>query len=110
MTNAIEVTTTASSKDEAQRIAAALVERRLAACVQVQGPIASTYWWEGKVETSEEWRCVAKTRVQLFDQVEAAIRQLHSYQTPEILAVRVAAGSAAYLQWMQDELTLPSSE
>jgi len=110
MTDAIEVTTTASSKDEAQRIAVALVERRLAACVQVQGPIVSTYWWEGKIETSEEWRCVAKTRLQLFDQVEAAIRQLHSYQTPEILAVRVAAGSAAYLKWMQDELTLPSGE
>jgi periplasmic divalent cation tolerance protein len=105
MTDTIEVTTTTGTRDEAQRIAAALVERRLAACAQVQGPIQSTYWWRGKVESAEEWRCVAKTRWQLFEQVETAIRQLHSYETPEILAVRVEAGSSAYLQWVHDELT-----
>ena len=110
MTDAIEVTTMAGSRDEAQRIAVALVEGRLAACAQVQGPIASTYWWQGKIETADEWRCVVKTRLPLFDQIEAAIRQLHSYQTPEILAVRVETGSAAYLQWLHDELTTPNDE
>ena len=108
MTDTIEVTTTTATREEAQRIAVALVEHRLAACAQVQGPLTSTYWWQGKIETADEWRCVAKTRVQLFNQVEVAIRQLHSYQTPEILAVRVEAGSAAYLQWMQDALTTPN--
>jgi periplasmic divalent cation tolerance protein len=100
----IQITTTTARKDEAQRLAEALVSRRLAACVQVIGPITSSYWWQGKIETAEEWQCVAKTERDRFDMLAATIRELHSYDTPEILAVPVVAGDAKYLAWMKEEL------
>ena len=94
------VLTTTGSAEEAHSIAAALVERRLAACVQVLGPMTSTYRWEGAVETAEEWLCLAKTTGDRYLSVEQAILGLHSYDTPEILAVPVSAGSGAYLRWL----------
>ncbi len=81
----------------------ALVDRRLAACVQVVGPVESRYRWEGRVETATEWLCVAKTTAERYDELEAAIGELHSYDVPEILAVPVVRGSAAYLRWLGDE-------
>ena len=96
--------TTVGSQDDAQRLADALVRRRLAACVQVIGPISSTYWWQGQIETSIEWQCLIKTRGSRYAEVEAAIRELHSYTTPEILAVAIEAGSAAYLDWLASEV------
>ena len=99
----LQVVTTASSADEARRIATALVEERLAACVQIVGPIESIYRWQGKVETAAEWQCWIKTRRQHFGAVEAAIRRLHSYEVPEILAVPILAGSEPYLKWLSDE-------
>jgi len=99
----VQVVTTASSADEARRIATALVEERLAACVQIVGPIESIYRWQGNVETATEWQCWIKTRRQHYDSVEAAIRRLHSYEVPEILAMPIAAGSEAYLKWISDE-------
>jgi len=107
MPGVIQVVTTTSSREEAERIARALVEGRLAACVQVLGPITSTYRWEGAIETGQEWRCEAKTRAELFGEIEQAIRRLHSYQVPEILAVPVAAGSADYLGWLDAEVKRP---
>ncbi len=77
-----------------------LVERCLAACVQVVGPITSTYRWEGRVETAEEWQCVIKTGRALWDGVEQAIRELHPYQVPEIIALPIECGSRAYLEWI----------
>jgi periplasmic divalent cation tolerance protein len=79
----LQIVTTAGSADEARRIAAALVEERLAACVQIVGPIESIYRWEGKVET--------------------AIRRLHSYEVPEMVAMPIVAGSEAYLKWLSKE-------
>jgi len=99
----IQVVTTAASADEARRIATALVEERLAACVQIVGPIESIYRWQGKVETAAEWQCWIKTRRQHYALLEAAIRRLHSYEVPEILAVPIVAGSEAYLKWLTDE-------
>src|SRR5262245_49226522 len=99
MTSALQIVTTTGSREEAERIAQALVERRLAACVQVSGPIASYFRWQGKIETASEWLCTIKTRRDLFAAVEAAIKVLHSYSTPEILATEIDAGSEAYLQW-----------
>ena len=99
-----QVMTTTSSLDEAQKIARALVERRLAACVQVSGPLVSTYHWQGAIETAQEWRCVVKTRRSHYLTVELAIRQLHSYEVPEILAVEVKSGHEAYLNWIESEL------
>ncbi len=99
----IQVMTTAASADEARRIATALVEERLAACVQIVGPIESIYRWQGKVETATEWQCWIKTRRERYDALEATIRRLHSYEVPEILAVPIVVGSEAYLKWLTDE-------
>ncbi len=104
MSDFIQVLTTAGSRDEAQRLADVLVSERLAACVQVLGPISSTYWWQGRRETAEEWQCVAKTQSQLYAEVEAAIKAHHSYTTPEILALPILSGHAAYLAWLEAEL------
>jgi periplasmic divalent cation tolerance protein len=99
----IQVLTTAASRKDARRIAALLVRERLAACVQVLGPITSTYCWKGGIETTREWLCLAKTRKSLFTQVESAIRDVHPYEVPEILALPVVAGSLAYLDWLDRE-------
>jgi len=96
----LQVTTTTGSAEEADRIGAALVERRLAACVQVVGPIASRYRWQGAVEQATEWMCVAKTSTVRYAELERAIRELHSYEEPEIVATPIVAGSAGYLKWV----------
>ena len=106
MTDFIQVLTTAPTKEAAQTIARALLDARLAACVQVFGPIESAYWWEGKIETAVEWQCLIKSRLDLFSQVESAIRGIHHYEVPEILATRVETGNAAYLNWIQRELNV----
>jgi periplasmic divalent cation tolerance protein len=104
MSEYIQVATTTAHREDAERIARALVEQRLAACVQVVGPIGSTYRWRGNIETAQEWQCWAKSRRDLYDKIEQAIRAIHPYEVPEILAVPVAAGSAGYLAWMEEEL------
>ncbi|OHB81516.1 MAG: cytochrome C biogenesis protein CcdA [Planctomycetes bacterium RBG_16_64_12] len=104
MTDYVQVVTTTERKEDAERIARALVEARLAACVQVLGPITSTYRWKGAVETSQEWQCVAKTRSDLYTRLEETVRGIHPYEVPEILAVPVATGSRAYLEWLDAEL------
>jgi len=103
----ILIVTTTALREEAERIARELVETRLAACVQIVGPIASTYRWQGKIETGEEWQCWAKTRGELFARVEETIRRIHPYEVPEILAVPVVAGSASYLAWLDAETVSP---
>jgi periplasmic divalent cation tolerance protein len=104
MSDYIQVVTTAGTRDDAQRIARALVEERLAACVQIVGPVGSTYRWKGQIETGEEWQCWAKTRQSLYERVEQAIRRLHPYEVPEILALPILAGSAGYLAWLDEEV------
>jgi periplasmic divalent cation tolerance protein len=104
MAEYVQVLTTAGSEAEAERISAALVEGRLAACVQVVGPVASRYRWEGQVEEAEEWQCLAKTAASLYPRVEAAIRGAHSYKEPEIVAVPILAGSPGYLAWIGESV------
>jgi periplasmic divalent cation tolerance protein len=104
MTDFVQVLTTAGSEEEVERISAALVERRLAACVQVLGPIASRYRWQGKIETAREWMCVAKSEADRYPELEAAIRELHSYDEPEIIATPIVAGSRGYLGWVSESL------
>jgi periplasmic divalent cation tolerance protein len=104
MSDAWQVVTTAASRDEAERIAQVLLARRLAACVQIGGPIESRYHWQGKLETSQEWQCTIKTRRSFYPAVEAAIREVHSYDVPEILAFEVVAGERQYLDWLAAEL------
>ncbi len=104
MAEYLQVLTTTGSEEEAERISTALVERKLAACVQVLGPIASRYRWRGEVETAREWMCVAKTEASRYPQVEAAIRELHSYDEPEIVATPIVAGSVGYLDWISNSV------
>jgi periplasmic divalent cation tolerance protein len=100
----IQVLTTAGSEEEAERIAADLLEARLAACVQVLGPILSRYRWRGDVERATEWQCLAKTEAALYPAVEEAIRAAHSYEEPEILAIPILTGSAGYLAWIAENV------
>jgi periplasmic divalent cation tolerance protein len=100
----IQVITTAAKKDDAERIARALLEKRLAGCVQIIGPMASLYWWKGAIERAEEWLCLIKSRADLYEELELAVRNVHPYETPEILSVPVEAGSAGYLLWLNGEL------
>jgi periplasmic divalent cation tolerance protein len=100
MTDAIQVSTAAGSREEAERIANALVERKFAACVQIVGPVRSIYRWQGAVEQADEWLCLVKTTSAAYGAVEAAIRELHSYECPEVIATPIVAGSAAYLEWV----------
>jgi periplasmic divalent cation tolerance protein len=101
---AIVVLVTAGSEDEAARIGRALVTERLAACVNVVGPIRSIYRWQDAVEDAREWLLVAKARAADLAALEARVRALHSYEVPEVLALPVYGGSAAYLSWL-DEAT-----
>ncbi len=100
----LQVATTCETQDEANQLAAALVGRRLAACVQVQGPIQSTYRWEGVVQSSAEWLCTMKTTATRFDSLRSAILELHSYDVPEVVATEIIDGSGAYLEWLAAEV------
>ena len=100
----LQVITTTATRADAEKIAADLVEKRLAACVQIVGPVQSTYRWNGKIEQTVEWQCLIKSRQDLFCDVEQAIREIHPYETPEIIAVAIVAGSNDYRQWLRDEL------
>ena len=104
MTDFVLVSTTTASAAEAEQIATALVEQRLAACVQIIPQVQSVYRWEGKIEQSDERLCLAKTRRSLLSQVEAEIIRQHSYECPEIIAVPIEAGSLGYLQWLESQL------
>jgi periplasmic divalent cation tolerance protein len=100
----VQVSFTVAGRAEARRIARVLVDERLAACVQITGPIESRYHWQGRTETAQERLCLAKTSRRLYPQLEARIRELHSYQVPEIVALPIAAGSRDYLGWLAQEL------
>ncbi|MEM6329696.1 MAG: divalent-cation tolerance protein CutA [Planctomycetota bacterium] len=104
MPDALQVTTTTGDRDLAERIGTELVDRRLAACAQVSGPIESIYRWRGKIERGEEWRCVAKTTTAHFAAIESLIAELHPYDVPELIATPIVAAGRAYLDWLRGEL------
>ena len=99
----VQISTTTDGAAQAQAIADHLVEHRLAACVQVLGPISSTYRWQGAVDKAEEFMLLIKTRRELADEVGAAIRTLHSYENPEVVVVAIEGGSDDYLGWVWAE-------
>nr|WP_062343167.1 divalent-cation tolerance protein CutA [Herbidospora sakaeratensis] len=103
MSDHIEVRVTAGSSEEADRLAGAVVGRRLAACAQIVGPITSVYWWEGEVNRSQEWLVLFKTTAERFGDLSGCVREVHSYDVPEIIAVPVAMGSGDYLAWVTAE-------
>jgi periplasmic divalent cation tolerance protein len=105
MTDFIIVQTSIDSRDDAQKIADAVVSKHLAACCWVSGPITSTYWWKGNMEKAEEWVCQIKTRKELYTDVEQAIKAAHTYEEPEIIATPIIAGSQGYLAWIEQETT-----
>lgn len=102
MIDILQVTTTVSSREEAERIGHTLVEERLAACAQVAGPIDSHYWWENEVAQAVEWYCHLKTTGERYPALEARLRALHSYAIPEILAVTITRGGSDYAAWIAD--------
>lgn len=101
------VFTTASSQDEADKIASGLLDRRLVACVNIWGPVQSHFVWEGKRCVEKEHILMMKTRENLFSAVETAVRQLHSYQTPELIMLPVKDGSREYLLWLDQSVGDP---
>jgi periplasmic divalent cation tolerance protein len=92
-----------ASAMEAETIAIALVKEKLAACVKII-PLQSVYVWEGKINKDSEWQLLIKTDLSLFAAIEDRIKELHSYTTPEIIAVPIVAGSSAYLSWISNSL------
>ncbi len=100
MTEAKIVFTSTGSREEAQRLARALVDAREAACVNIVGPVESVYRWKGAVETAAEWLLVIKTTATAVERVQATLRRLHCYELPEYLEIAVEGGSAEYLAWI----------
>jgi periplasmic divalent cation tolerance protein len=103
-TNAIAVFMTAANGEEAARLAEILVLSRLAACVQIMPKIESVYRWKGNVERQSEVLLIAKTLRSRFEEFERAVRALHSYETPEIIALPITTGSAPYLKWLAENV------
>ena len=101
----VQVQVAAGSREEADGVASAVLDGRMAACVQVVGPVESRFWWEGRLDTATEWLCLVKTTDDRLDDVVAAIRGVHSYDTPEIIALPVVGGSDAYLRWVSEVVT-----
>ncbi|AUY50534.1 divalent-cation tolerance protein CutA [Streptomyces sp. CB01881] len=98
----VVVTTTHDAEPAARALAAAVVRERLAACAQVY-PVRSVYWWDGEVQEGAEWRVDLKTRADLAARLTAFITEHHTYDTPEVVAVPVVAGSSGYLAWVAAE-------
>ena len=108
MTDKKLVLTTCGSAEEARLLAHQLVERRLAACVNIVPQIESAYRWQGKVETASEFLLLIKTTAAVFDSLRRAIQELNSYEVPECIAISIDAGTSAYLDWMAESV-LPGS-
>src|SRR5215472_7869193 len=106
--NAIVVLMTAASGEEAARLADMLVGSRLAACVQILPQIESVYHWKGQIQRQPEILVLAKTTHERFAELEREVRALHRYETPEIIALPVTAGSPRYLNWLVENVTVPN--
>jgi periplasmic divalent cation tolerance protein len=104
MTEFIQVTTTTGHRQDAEQIASELVTQRLAGCVQISGPIVSTFRWQGKIETLEEWTCTIKTAASQLAAIQKAIEKIHPYEVPELIATPIVGGSEKYLAWLAGEL------
>ena len=104
MKDYIIISTTIDTKEAAESLAHLLVEKKLAACVQISNPITSIFSWKGAITTAEEWVVSAKTRSDLFEQIERAIKENHPYELPEIVAVKLEHVSSEYAKWLEEQL------
>jgi periplasmic divalent cation tolerance protein len=102
MSEPIVVLVTCGSEEEALKIANALVEEHLAACVNLVAPIRSIYRWEGKIWDEKEWLLIVKTQTERFEELEKKVESLHSYSVPEIITLPIAEGSSSYLNWLAE--------
>jgi periplasmic divalent cation tolerance protein len=99
----LHVQTTTDSRAEAMELAGEAVQARLAACAQVAGPVASTFWWEDGIERAEEWIVMLKLPAERYQELADFLIERHSYDEPEIIATPIVAGSAGYLDWIAEE-------
>ena len=99
----IHVLVTIDDRDAASGLLSKVVGERLAACGHLDGPITSTYWWQGELETEEEYRLEFKTTADLFDTLAARVTELHTYDEPQVIATPILKGTESYLQWIRDE-------
>lgn len=97
------ILTTTETLTDAKKIAAALIEKHLAACVQIEGPVTSVYRWQGKIENAQEYRCFIKTKSDLYQSAETLIKSIHPYSVPQIVAVPIVNGLESYLNWIDAE-------
>ncbi len=98
------VLTTTESREDAERLARSLVEERLAACAQVSGPMTSWYWWEGRLESAEEWLLRLKTSTAAYPRLEARLVELHPYSVPQVVALPVEAAYGGYEEWALEQV------
>jgi periplasmic divalent cation tolerance protein len=101
---AIQVVTTTAEKQDADKLAQAVLDKRLGACVQIGGPIESRYWWNNRVETAQEWVVTIKTRRDLYKPLEKLLLELHPYDQPEIVATAIVEVSAGYFKWLNEQV------
>jgi periplasmic divalent cation tolerance protein len=97
---------TSGSEEEAKGLARVLVEEKLAACVNILPIVESLYWWKDKIESSKEWMLVVKTQGKMVNRVVKRVKEIHSYDVPEVIAFPIVQGNKDYLQWISDTLTL----
>ena len=104
----VQVSTTLAAREQAETLARRLVELRLAACVQIVGPVTSIYRWKGEVSRDEETLLLMKTRRDLVDRIAALFDEAHPYEVPELIATAVAEGGGPYLAWLGESLAPPA--
>lgn len=104
MSEYVQITTTTGTRHDAEQIASELVSRRLAGCAQVTGPITSTFRWQDKVETAEEWMCTMKTSRAQLGAIQKVFEAIHPYEVPELIATPIVDGGESYLKWLGEQL------
>ena len=103
MSNFIQITTTSDKKEILQSIGSRLIEARLAACVQISGPLESIFRWNGKIDTAQEWSCTIKSVAQHQVTIQSTIQEIHNYEEPEIIIQQISGGSQGYLNWIKQQ-------